>query len=344
MKKMRKESNGVDFGATVSGGGGGGDVSKKIERVELVCSDDVNIVIKDSDTPLTYDDVKSLVDDTTKFVTLRYLDIWWMLPSYDDGGAIMFTSTDITNGHAEVTRVVMNTEGQLSNYTIIIEDSDHKTDDLTKETAADGHFTYPTTHAVNQGLTALDLKVGDLAKLETEAKDNLVDAINEAAQGGGGGGADLSKATLVSSFTLTEDVDQFEIPISEWGLYVFQGEFQGNEANAALTNSYNGLMTHLNNVNNSDPIAYTGLGFNTFIGGIQTTTFSVFLFEDFSVCVNGSYVSWNSYYMQTYSNQLANTARFVFHRKKEPIKLIFNQSHGTAKFMSGSKINLYKIG
>lgn len=35
-------------------------------------------------------------------------------------------------------------------------------------------------------LTELDQKVGDLAQLETTAKDNLVNAINEAAKGGGG--------------------------------------------------------------------------------------------------------------------------------------------------------------
>lgn len=46
-------------------------------------------------------------------------------------------------------------------------------------------------------VTELDQKVGDLSRLETTAKDNLVDAINEAAQGGGGS-LDLCSFTKVA--------------------------------------------------------------------------------------------------------------------------------------------------
>lgn len=123
-------------------------VDETIERVELEC-DDTKITLKDSSTALTYAQIKALVDDAKKFVTLRYLDMWWMLPSYDDGGAIMFTSADIEGQHPVVTRVIINSDGQLNNYSIRAEEADHKTDDMSIETAADGDPTYPTTRAVN---------------------------------------------------------------------------------------------------------------------------------------------------------------------------------------------------
>lgn len=129
----------------------------KIERVELECEDDQHIVLKGSTQALSYAQIKALVDDNTKFVTLRYLNLWWMLPAYDDGGAIMFTSSDIEGGHAVTTRVVINEEGQMNNYSIICEDADHKTDDMSVEVAADGHDTYPTTKAVKD---YVDSKLG----------------------------------------------------------------------------------------------------------------------------------------------------------------------------------------
>lgn len=150
-------------------------VADKIERVELEC-DDTKIVLKGTTTALTYAQIKALVDDSKKFVTLHYLDMWWMLPAYDDGGAIMFTATDIEGGQPVTTRVIINTEGKLNNYSIIGEDADHKTDDLSKETAQDGHATYPTTHAVNQKNLEQDEKLSELAfnKVDIITGNNIV--------------------------------------------------------------------------------------------------------------------------------------------------------------------------
>lgn len=152
--------------------------STGIERIELECNDDTHIVYRNSETPLTYDEVKELVDDTSKFVTLKYLNIWWMLPAYDDGGAIEFTSTDILNGHAEVTRVIMETSGTLSNYTIVAEDVEHKTNDLAREKALDGHDTYPTTHAVNEKNEEQDQKLTELEEEVGNVKEDYVDVTN----------------------------------------------------------------------------------------------------------------------------------------------------------------------
>ena len=130
---------------------------KLIKRIELIC-DDTKITRKGSDVALNYVQVKQLVDNPEFFVTLNYLGLFWMLPAYDDGGAIMFSSADILGGHVVVTRVIMNTASELNNYSIIAEDVEHKVDDLSSETALDGHPNYPTVAAVNNALKKLYYK------------------------------------------------------------------------------------------------------------------------------------------------------------------------------------------
>lgn len=143
-------------------------INGKIERVELECDDDTTIHVKGTTTALTYDEVKALVDDPAKFVTLRYLDIWWMLPSYDDGGAIMFASTNILGGHIQVKHVIMATDGSLNDYSVIGEDVEHKTSDLSEIYALDGHETYPATKLINE-------LVGILSMSDTLYKAKLAD-------------------------------------------------------------------------------------------------------------------------------------------------------------------------
>ena len=125
-------------------------INGKIERVELECDDDTTIHVKGTTTALSYDEVKTLVDDPTKFVTLRYLDICWMLPSYDDNDAIIFSSTQILGDNIQVARVIMATDGSLNNYSIIGEDVEHKTSDLSNIYALDGHETYVATKMINE--------------------------------------------------------------------------------------------------------------------------------------------------------------------------------------------------
>lgn len=135
-------------------------INGKIERVELECDDDTTIHVKGTTTALTYDEVKTLVDDHTKFVTLRYLDMWWMLPSNDDGGAIIFSSTQILGGQIQVARVIMATDGSLNNYSIIGEDVEHKTSDLSEVYALDGHETYVATKMINELVGILSTTAG----------------------------------------------------------------------------------------------------------------------------------------------------------------------------------------
>lgn len=60
------------------------------------------------------------------------------------------------------------------------------------------------TIATKEELTELSLKVGDLSQLQTTEKSNLVGAINEVAQGGGGGDAVLFTPQTLSSEQKTQ--------------------------------------------------------------------------------------------------------------------------------------------
>lgn len=60
-------------------------------------------------------------------------------------------------------------------------------------------------------LTALETKVGDLSHLQTENKTNIVSAINEAYNHGGGG--ETPSADLILDYTLTDDTPQFNTKI-----------------------------------------------------------------------------------------------------------------------------------
>lgn len=146
---------------------------KLIKRIELIC-DDTKITRKGSDVALNYVQVKQMVDNPEFFVTLNYLGMFWMLPAYDDGGAIMFSSADVLGGHVVVTRVIMNTASELNNYSIIAEDTEHKVDDLSVETALDGHKNYPSCIGVNKALSELTargwVKKSDIDSM-TGAKD-----------------------------------------------------------------------------------------------------------------------------------------------------------------------------
>lgn len=161
-------------------------INGKIERVELECDDNTTIHVKGTTTALSYDEVKALVDDHTKFVTLRYLDMWWMLPSYDDGGAITFSATYTLDGNIHVTRLVMDTEGHINDYSNTAENADHKTSDLSEVYALDGHETYPATKLINELVGILSMsdtlykaKLADGRFVSAANIDNIKDKIAE---------------------------------------------------------------------------------------------------------------------------------------------------------------------
>lgn len=130
-------------------------IGEKMTFCELWCDGD-KITRKNDQTALTFSEVKDLMDDPSQFVALKYIDVFWMLPQYDDeGGAIIFTGVSLMSAQGDLWRIAINEENQISDYSIAIENQYLKTDDLTEEKRG-GFKTYPTTQAVN---AALDDKV-----------------------------------------------------------------------------------------------------------------------------------------------------------------------------------------
>ena len=87
----------------------------------------------------------------------------------------------------------------------------------------------PNTYTTKTELQTLDLKVGDLARLETSAKDNLVDAINEAAQGGGG------ELGYEENFVMGEDVYIGEAEIGDDGESLIMPTAEYDEEKETIT-------------------------------------------------------------------------------------------------------------
>lgn len=133
----------------------GAAIGEKMTFCELWCDGD-KITRKNDQTALTFSEVKDLMDDPSQFVALKYIDVFWMLPQYDDeGGAIIFTGVSLMSAQGDLWRVAINEENQISDYSIAIENQYLKTNDLGDE-QRDNFKTYPTTQAVN---TALNDKV-----------------------------------------------------------------------------------------------------------------------------------------------------------------------------------------
>lgn len=126
-------------------------IGEKMTFCELWCDGD-KITRKNDQTALAFSEVKDLMDDPSQFVALKYIDVFWMLPQYDDeGGAIIFTGVSLMSAKGDLWRVAINEENQISDYSIVIENQYLKTDDLEEE-QRDNFKTYPTTQAVNAAL------------------------------------------------------------------------------------------------------------------------------------------------------------------------------------------------
>lgn len=126
---------------------------------------DGSIITREGETTaLTFAQVKALVDDPALFVALKFGDIFWLLPQYDDmGGAIVFTGTSLLSEQGDLWRIAINESNQISQYSIALENQYLKTDDMSKETI--GRFkTYPTTAAVNVELDDLSSQVTNLSQ------------------------------------------------------------------------------------------------------------------------------------------------------------------------------------
>lgn len=94
--------------------------------------------------------------------------------------SIAETATIIIDGREYVNHAVQVTEEQFAQIAASISANIGSMSDLAPEVQADNIIA-----SINK-LATLSQKVGDLSELQTEAKDNLVNAVNEAATKGGG--------------------------------------------------------------------------------------------------------------------------------------------------------------
>ena len=102
-----------------------------------------------------------------------------------NGDDVCFTITSAEtaiagNGKCELTYIANGTIAKSATWETVVLNS------LTGQTPSE-----PPEEPAKSWFTAIQGKIGNLADLETTSKDNLVDAINEAAQSGGGGGASV---------------------------------------------------------------------------------------------------------------------------------------------------------
>ena len=109
-----------------------------------------------------------------------------------DGDDIRFTVTSAEtaiagNGKCELTYIANGTIAKSATWETVVLNS------LTGQTPSE-----PPEEPAKSWFTAIQGQIGNLAELATASKDNLVDAINEAAQSGGSGGASVALDTTLT--------------------------------------------------------------------------------------------------------------------------------------------------
>lgn len=109
---------------------------------------------------------------------------------YLDKGSPSTLTVAVKDGKADIPNVLLQRPGRLIVYAYIIDAQDHHTKicetfGISARPKPDG---YVYTETEVKTWSDLQTQIGNLADLATEEKDNLVAAINEAAQSGGGGG------------------------------------------------------------------------------------------------------------------------------------------------------------
>lgn len=133
-------------------------IGKKMERVELamIASETpLRITMKGQTTALTFEQIKALVQNTAKFVTLLVDEAYYLIPSldyYDD--AVQFVGTNILTGQAEAVRVMINSSDVVSCYAIELEDSGHKVSSMENIIPYDQYIKYPNVKAVIDYISA----------------------------------------------------------------------------------------------------------------------------------------------------------------------------------------------
>ena len=148
-----------------------------------------------------------------------------------NGDDIRFTVTSAEtaiagNGKCELTYIANGTIAKSATWETVVLNS------LTGQTPSE-----PPEEPAKSWFTAIQGQIGNLADLETASKDNLVSAINEAAQsGGGGGGSAVELDTTLTQSGKAADAKAVGDALAEKqpkGDYLTQNDLQ-SATNAAL--------------------------------------------------------------------------------------------------------------
>ena len=138
---------------------------------------------------------------------------------YLDKGALSTLTVAVKDGKADIPNILLQKAGRLVVYAYIIDAQDHHT--KVCETFGIAPRPKPTEYVYTETevktWSDLQSQIGDLDNLVTEKKNNLVAAINEAAQSGGGG-ADISlglTSAAVGQTIKVKAVDESGKP-TEW--------------------------------------------------------------------------------------------------------------------------------
>ena len=90
-----------------------GLLNKKISRISLFYWESDNTIKDGEGNVLTYEQIVALVDDSKNFVTLQDSDSSYLLPHYEDGGAIIFTGLDVFSAGDYTHRIAINLDNEI---------------------------------------------------------------------------------------------------------------------------------------------------------------------------------------------------------------------------------------
>lgn len=126
---------------------------------------------------------------------------------YLDKGALSTLTVAVKDGKADIPNVLLQRPGRLVVYAYIVDAQDHHTKicETFGISARPKPDDYVYTETEVKTWSNLKSQIGDLADLETEAKENLVAAINEAVRSGGGAGAWYVTLTQNDDGSITAD-------------------------------------------------------------------------------------------------------------------------------------------
>lgn len=88
--------------------------TNSFRRIELVYDERVNaIMVQGESEHLTYEQIADYVNDKSNFVTLFTIQGEFLLPQYNDGGALIFTGLNVLSSGTWAHRVAVNTDNDI---------------------------------------------------------------------------------------------------------------------------------------------------------------------------------------------------------------------------------------